>query len=58
MKTMMVTALVMLLCGCSATVVSVKGDGKNSSCPPLVSVQSFGNNVTISDSSECRVTTK
>lgn len=48
----------LLLNGCSATVVSYKSDGQSIDCPPLVSVHSFGNTVTVSDGSTCKVTTE
>lgn len=48
----------LMLDGCSATMVSVQADGKTTNCPPVVSVHSFGSSVTISDGSECKVTTK
>jgi PBP1b-binding outer membrane lipoprotein LpoB len=46
--------LALLMGGCSATVVSYEGNSKNSNCPPVVSVHSFGSNVTVSDGSECK----
>lgn len=58
MKNLTLVFAVLLLGGCSATMVSVQADGKGTGCPPLVSVHSFGNSVTISDGSECKVTTK
>lgn len=58
MKTLLVMFSALLLGGCSATLVSVQADGKTTNCPPVVSVHSFGNSVTVSDGSECKVTTK
>ncbi|MDY3572305.1 hypothetical protein [Enterobacter hormaechei] len=42
-----------LLTGCSATLVSYNGKSPGTSCPPVVSVQSLGNSVIITDGSEC-----
>ncbi|WP_234262250.1 hypothetical protein [Klebsiella aerogenes] len=58
MKTLTLTLAALLLSGCSATVVSYEGNTAGANCPPLVSVHSFGNTVTVSDSSTCKVTTE
>lgn len=58
MKTLTLTLAALLLSGCSATVVSYKGNDPGTNCPPLVSVHSFGNTVTVSDGSTCKVTTR
>lgn len=57
MKTFTLTLAALLLSGCSATVVSYQGDAAGANCPPLVSVHSFGNTVTVSDGSTCKVST-
>jgi PBP1b-binding outer membrane lipoprotein LpoB len=54
MKIIIIPLLALLLSGCSATVVSYEGNSKNTECPPVVSIHSFGSNVTVSDGSECR----
>ena len=58
MKTLAFTLAVLLLSGCSATVVSYEGNTAGANCRPLVSLHSFGNTVTVSDSSTCKVTTQ
>lgn len=55
MKVLLITVLALLLGGCSVTRVSYDASGKNSDCPPVISVQSFGSNVSVSDVSECRI---
>ncbi|WP_160027145.1 hypothetical protein [Serratia rhizosphaerae] len=46
--------IVALLTGCSATLVSYRSDSGNA-CPPMVSVQSLGSSVTVTDSTACKV---
>ncbi|WP_201282960.1 hypothetical protein [Serratia rhizosphaerae] len=43
-----------LLTGCSATLVSYRSDSDNA-CPPMVSVQSLGSSVTVTDGTTCKV---
>jgi PBP1b-binding outer membrane lipoprotein LpoB len=54
MKTLLMAAVALLLGGCSATVVSYEGNSKDTDCPPVVSIHSFGSNVTVTDGSECK----
>lgn len=54
MKILLITALALLLGGCSATMVSYEGGSKSTGCPPMVSIHSFGSNVTVTDGSECK----
>lgn len=54
MKTLLIAALALLVGGCSATMVSYDGNGKNIDCQPVVSIHSFGSNVTVTDGSECK----
>lgn len=58
MKTLVLILTALLLGGCSATMVSYHGSAAGANCPPLVSVHSFGNAVTVSDSSTCKGTTQ
>ncbi|WP_370610925.1 hypothetical protein [Klebsiella aerogenes] len=58
MKTLTLILAAVLLSGCSATMVSYQGNTVGANCPPLVSVHSFGNTVTVSDGSTCKVTTE
>lgn len=46
--------LALLLSGCQATMISYNGGRTAANCPPVVSVTSFGNSVTVTDGSECR----
>ncbi|CAI1696949.1 hypothetical protein [Serratia quinivorans] len=46
--------IIVLLTGCSATLVSYRSDSDNV-CPPVASVQSLGSSVTVTDSTACKV---
>ncbi|SUI82025.1 Uncharacterised protein [Serratia quinivorans] len=46
--------IIVLLTGCSATLVSYRSNNGND-CPPVVSVQSLGSSVMVTDSTACKV---
>lgn len=50
----MLILLALLLSGCQATMISYNGGRTVADCPPVVRVTSFGNSVTVTDSSECK----
>lgn len=58
MKVVTIAMFVMLLTGCSATIVSYQAGDKTTYCPPVVNVQSLGSSVSVYDGSECKVTMK
>ncbi|MDY3572498.1 hypothetical protein [Enterobacter hormaechei] len=58
MKTLTLILAAILLSGCSATMVSYQGNTAGTNCPPLVSVHSSGNTVTVSDGSPGKVITE
>ncbi|MCS2154701.1 hypothetical protein MUU49_19285 [Scandinavium goeteborgense] len=58
MKTVIMLATVLLLCSCQATMVSYNVGGHETVCAPVVSVESMGNSVTVSDAGDCKVSKK
>lgn len=54
MKLLIIIMSALALSACSATLVSYRSDSDNV-CPPVVSVQSLGSNVTVTDSTTCKV---
>lgn len=58
MKIPVFITLTLLLSGCSATMVSYESSNGKSACPPVVSVQSIGGSVTVTDGAECKAVKK
>lgn len=58
MKFLIMAVMALMLCSCQATVVSYNVGGHETVCPPVVSVESMGNSVTVSDVGECKVSKK
>lgn len=58
MKIVIMVAMALLLSSCQATMVSYNVGGHETVCPPVVSVESMGNSVTVSDVGECKVSKK
>jgi hypothetical protein len=54
MKPFIIILSALMLCACSATLVSYNGKTPGTECPPVVSVQSLGSSVIIADGSECK----
>lgn len=57
MNPVIVILSALALSACSATLVSYRSDSGNV-CPPVVSVQSLGSSVTVTDSTACKVGSK
>ncbi|QKN82180.1 hypothetical protein [Scandinavium goeteborgense] len=53
MKALMLVAI-LVLSGCSGTWVHIEESGSQQACAPVVSVESLGNSVTVSDHSQCK----
>lgn len=58
MKILIMAATVLMLCSCQATMVSYRVGGQEAACPPVVSVQSLGSSVTVTDAGDCKVSEK
>jgi hypothetical protein len=54
MNPLVIILSALVLCACSATLVSYNGKIPGTECPPVVSVQSLGSSVIIADDSECK----
>ncbi|WP_160029976.1 hypothetical protein [Serratia rhizosphaerae] len=54
MKRLIIILSALALSACSATLVSYRSDSDNA-CPPMVSVQSLGSSVTVTDGTICKV---
>lgn len=58
MKLLIVVSMALTLSACQATMVSYRVDGRETVCAPVVSVESLGNSVTVTDGGDCKVSKK